>query len=495
MRSTIFAVALWAAFAGTVFAAESSSPNVLFLIADDASPTFGVYGYDWVKTPHIDRLARRGIVFENVYTPTAKCAPSRAAILTGRNPWQLEQGANHQTFFPAKFKAFTEALSDAGVYVGSQGKFWGPGDARTAEGEVRKWGLTTSGGESQKPDGGAKFKQFLADRPKDKPFFFWFGSTNPHRAYVPDSGLAAGKKPSDIDHVPAYWPDNDVVRRDLLDYAVEVETYDAQVGGLLKVLEESGEADNTLVIVTSDHGMPFPRVKGHNYHASNHVPLVAAWPKGIVDGGRRVADFISFIDLAPTILGVFGVSEEKSGLSKITGRSFLDLLTNKPAHDRSFVILGRERNDVYARPGSEAGLGYPVRGIREGNLLYLHNFKPDRWPCGNVELGLLDTDGGPTKSWLETAGDSDRFWQFCFGKRPADELFDLAADPDCVKNLAQEAAYRETLAKLHDKLIAELKQQNDPRVLGQGDVFDNYPTTKPAPGSAPKKAGKKKPQP
>jgi N-sulfoglucosamine sulfohydrolase len=493
MRSSLFAVALSLTFSVAALTAERSTPNVLFLIADDASPTFGVYGYDWVKTPNIDRLAKQGVVFENTYTPTAKCAPSRAAILTGRNPWQLEQGANHQTFFPAKFKVFTEALSDAGVYVGAQGKFWGPGDARTTAGEPRRWGLTTSGGDSQKPDGGAKFKQFLADRPKDKPFFFWFGSTNPHRAYAPDSGLAAGKKPSDIDHVPAYWPDNDVVRRDLLDYAVEVETYDAQVGGLLKVLEESGEAENTLVLVTSDHGMPFPRVKGHNYHASNHVPLIAAWPKGIVAGSRRVADFISFIDLAPTLLEVFGVSEEKSGLSAITGRSFLDLLKNKPAHDRSFVILGRERNDVYARPGSEAGLGYPVRGIREGNLLYLHNFKPDRWPCGNVELGLLDTDGGPTKSWLEAAGDSDRFWQFCFGKRPANELFDLASDPDCVKNLAEDASYRETATKLHDKLIAELKRQNDPRVSGQGDVFDNYPTTKPAPGSAPtKKAGKKK---
>ena len=372
----------------------------------------------------------------------------------------------------------------------------GPGDARTVDGEPRRWGLTTSGGDSQRPDGGAKFKQFLADRPKDKPFFFWFGSTNPHRAYAPDSGLAAGKKPSDIDHVPAYWPDNDVVRRDMLDYSIEVETYDAQVGGLLKVLEESGEAGNTLVLVTSDHGMPFPRVKGHNCDASNHVPLVAYWPQGIAGRGRRVTDFISLIDLAPTVLEVFGVTEKKSGLSNITGRSFTDLLKNKPGHDRSFVILGRERNDVYARPGTEAGLGYPVRGIREGNLLYLHNFKPDRWPCGNIELGLLDTDGSPTKSLLEAAGDADRFWQLCFGKRPADELFDLASDPDCVKNLAEDASYRETAMKLHDKLIAQLKQQNDPRVLGQGDVFDNYPTTKRAPGAQPKKqSGKKKAKP
>lgn len=461
--------------------AQAGPPNVLFCIADDASAHFGAYGCDWVKTPNIDRLAKRGITFDGAYTPTAKCAPSRAAILTGRNPWQLEEAANHQPFFPHQYKAFTEALSEADVYVGAQGKFWGPGEAKTADGQKRTWGLVTSGRSSQDAnDQGAKFREFLAARPKDKPFFFWFGSTNPHRTYERDSGLAAGKKPTDVDHVPAYWPDNDTVRRDMLDYAIEVELYDAQVGSLLKVLEESGEAENTLVVVTSDHGMPFPRVKGHNYDLSNRVPLVACWPKGIVEPGRRTGDFVPNIDFCPTFLELFGVDPTKSGLHTITGRSFTDVLQNQPQHDRSFVILGRERNDVRARPGTEAGLGYPVRGIREGNLLYLHNFAPDRWPCGNVELGLLDTDASPTKSLVEGLGRGDKYWEFCFGKRPAEELFDLATDPDCVKNLATDGAYRETIAKLHGKLIAQLKQQNDPRILGQGDVFDRYPTFKKA---------------
>jgi hypothetical protein len=148
---------------------------------------------------------------------------------------------------------------------------------------------------------------------------------------------------------------------------------------------------------------------------------------------------------------------------------------------------------VRARPGTEAGLGYPVRGIREGSFLYLHNFKPDRWPCGNAELGFLDTDASPTKKWVEDAGDSDKFWQFCFGKRPAEELFDLASDPDCVKNLAAEPSQRDRVTAMHEKMVAELKRQNDPRVLGQGDVFDNYPTAKGAgqrKPAAPKKAAK-----
>jgi N-sulfoglucosamine sulfohydrolase len=458
--------------------AAESVPNILFCIADDASPHFGAYGYRWVNTPHIDRLASQGLVFDHAYTPTAKCAPSRAAILTGRNPWQLEEGANHQSFFPAAYKVFTECLSEAGYYVGAQGKFWGPGTALTLDGQPRKWGLVTSGGDSQADDRGEKFRKFLAERPAKQPFFYWFGSTNPHRSYKLDSGLAAGKKPEQIEHVPGYWPDNETVRRDMLDYAVEVELYDSQVGSLLKVLQASGEAENTLVIVTSDHGMPFPRVKGHNYDASNRVPLIAAWPRGIASPGRRVADPVSLISLAPTFLEVMGTDPEKLGMKTITGKSLIDLFRNQPQLDRSYVILGRERNDVRARPGTEAGLGYPVRGIRRGNYLYLHNFEPDRWPCGNVELGLLDTDASPTKAFIENAGDSDRYWQFCFGKRPNEELFDLSTDPDCTKNLAAEPEYRSTAALLKEQLFADLRQQQDPRILGQGEIFDRYPTAK-----------------
>lgn len=488
---------LFASLRPSATAAETI-PNVLFCIADDASPTMGAYGTRWVKTPNIDRIAERGIVFENAYTPTAKCAPSRAATLTGRNPWQLEEGANHQSFFPANYGAFTEVLASAGRYVGAQGKFWGPGDAKTSDGKARTWGLVTSGGESQKDDGGAKFKKFLEERPNDVPFFYWFGSTNPHRAYELDSGLQAGKKPEDIDHVPNCWPDNDVVRRDMLDYAIEVELYDKQVGSMIRVLEESGEFDNTLIIITSDHGMPFPRVKGHNYHASNHIPFIACWTNGIVKPGRRVEDFVSLISVAPTVLEAMHVENAKAAsmMKPITGMSLMSLFRNESNNKLDKlgerVILGRERNDVYARPGSESGLGYPVRGIRRDKYFYLVNFKPDRWPCGDVDLGLKDTDASPTKSWIENAGSSDKYWQFCFGKRPAEELYDLSKDPDCTQNLIGTAEANAVVPGLKQELFDELTQQNDPRILGRGDIFDNYPTAKRDPSKSPKKTSQKK---
>lgn len=464
--------AFWIAQAS--IAAEPQRPNVLFIIADDASMHFGKACHcDWVSTPNIDRLAKQGLVFENVYTPTSKCAPSRAAILTGRYPWQLEEAANHQPYFPAKYKAFTEVLSEKHIHCGGAGKRWGPGQAKLADGSPRDFAMKSVGSQ-QSANPGAGLSAFLEERPIDSPFFYWFGSNNPHRPYKLDSGIAAGKKLSDIDRVPAYLPDNETVRSDMLDYAMEVEDFDAQIGSLLDALDASGLTNNTLVIVTSDHGMPFPRIKGHTFDDAHHIPFIASWPVGIVRPDRRVADFINFIDLAPTFLELFAIDGQAAGMFPISGHSFTDLLRDEPGTQRPFVIFGRERNDVLARPGSKHGLGYPVRAIRQGNFLFVRNFEPDRWPCGNPDLGLKDTDDSPTKRLIEESGDSSPYWQHAFGKRLAEQLFDLVADPDCVTNLASEAKYSEKVAAMNTTLIAELRRQNDPRIVDQGAVFDEY---------------------
>ncbi len=460
-------------------ARAAGPPNVLFIVADDASRHFGAtYGCRWVRTPHIDRLAAAGIVFDNFYVATSKCSPSRAAMLTGRNPWQLGAAANHWPVFPPEFMAFTEAVAAKGVACGGDGKLWAPGEARTAMGAPRDFGM-------QRPPGGGEqaagvgLAAFLRQRPDGIPFFYWFGSRRPHRPYERDAGLAAGKKPADVDRVPAIWPDDEAVRRDLLDYAAAIEAFDVEVGSLLEALDAAGEQENTLVVVTSDNGMPFPRVKGHTFDEAHHLPLVVRWPAGIVHPGRREAALVGEIDFAPTFLELFGVDGQAAGMAPITGTSFTDLLRDSPRHERPFVIIGRERNDTQGRPGTPSGLGYPARGIRQGDWLYVHNFAPDRWPCGDPDRGLNDTDDGPTKRAIVAAGEGDPFWKLCFGKRPADELYDLAADPDCVRNLAVEpgvAARRETLRQA---LMAELTRQQDPRVLGRGDEFDRYESPRP----------------
>jgi len=483
MRTAIATVAATLSLApglcwAVVEEAGTSAPvRVLFCIADDASPHFGAYGCTWAKTPAIDRLAQEGITFDRAYTPTAKCSPARAAILTGRYPWQLEAAANHNPFFPPNSMAFTEALADAGVAVGAAGKFWSPGVAQTADGADRTWGIGPPG-LARSGEAASSYREFLAGLPPDKPAFFWFGSTNPHRPYARDAGLAAGKQLTDIDRVPAYWPDDEIVRRDMLDYATRIEAFDAEIAALLDVLDTSGQAKNTIVIVTSDHGMPFPRVKGHCFEAAHRVPLVVRLPAGGREaGGRRVNDFVNFVDLAPTFLELFGIAAETSGMRPITGRSIVDLFEDRPVAGppRDATFIGRERNDVNGRAGTPSGLGYPARGIREGNHLYVKNFAPDRWPCCDPDLGLTDTDPGPTKQFIAVAGQLDRFWNRCFGLRPAEELYDVEKDPDCLKNLAGDAAHVTVRSRLAERLMAALREQEDPRVLGKGDVFDQYP--------------------
>lgn len=449
-------------------------PNVLFIIADDASRHFGAsYGCDWVKTPHIDRLAAEGIVFDNFYVATSKCSPSRAAILTGRNPWQLAEAANHYPTFPPQFMAFPEACSAAGIRCSAAGKVWEPGKAHMADGRPRNFGLANAPS-GKDGSAGAGFAAFLAKRDQSKPFFYWFGSRRPHRNYKRDSGLAAGKQLADIDRVPAIWPDTDVVRGDMLNYAVAIESFDREVGSLIAALDAAGETANTLVVVTSDNGMPFPRIKGHTFDDAHRMPLVVRWPAGITRPGRREAALVSEIDFAPTFLELLGVDGRARGMEPITGRSFTDLLRSEPARERPFVVIGRERNNAYARPGTPSGLGYPTRGIRQGDFLYVHNFTPDRWPCGSPDLQLLDTDDGPTKQAIVKAGDGDPHWQICFGKRPADELYDLVNDPDCVRNLAPDPAMNDRMETMRRTLMEELMRQDDPRVLGRGDEFDRY---------------------
>lgn len=461
---------------------KAGQPNILFAIADDWSfGHAGSYGCSWVKTPAFDRVARDGILFTKAYTPVAKCAPSRAAILTGRNPWLLEAAANHNCFFPPKFKTYPEALGDGGYFVGVTGKGWAPGVANDADGRRRQMtGRPFNARKAEPPtpeisdnDYCGNFADFLDAAPKDAPWCFWYGSTEPHRHYERGSGATkGGRKPTDIDRVPACWPDSDVVRTDMLDYAFEIEHFDRHLGRMLALLEDRGLLANTLVVVTSDNGMPFPHAKGDTCEAANHMPLAIMWPKGIAAPGRVAADFVSFIDLAPTFIEAAGLAWEQTGLAPATGRSLADIFAGRRTN-RDHVLIGKERNDV-GRPHDQ---GYPTRGVVTDATLYLHNFEPTRWPGGNPETGYLDTDGSPTKTAvLESRRTPNRrfFWEVCYGKRPAEQLYDLRTDPDCAENLAGRVA-TEPLKK---RLFAELEAQGDPRMLGQGHLFDAYPYAK-----------------
>jgi len=475
-----------AAVPAEISAAESSRPNILFAIADDWSfGHAGVYGNRWVKTPGFDRVAKQGVLFTNAYTPNAKCAPSRACILTGRNSWQLKQAANHVCFFPAEFKSYAEALAEHGYSVAYTGKGWGPGVAKDEAGKPRRMTGRSFNRRRAKPpargmsrnDYAANFQDFLDSADKQKPWCFWYGASEPHRGYEFGVGVKRGKKLSDIKHVPGYWPDNTTIRNDMLDYAVEVEHFDSHLVRMLDLLEKRGLLENTLVVVTSDHGMPFPRCKGQAYDDSNHVPLAIMWKKGVAKPGRLVTDYVSFIDFAPTFLEVAGLRWKQAGMSLSPGRSLTDILRSEKSGrvnpKRDHVLLGKERHDV-GRPNDN---GYPIRGIVADGMLYLRNYEPDRWPAGNPVTGYLNCDGSPTKTavlQLRRTGKNATFWKLCFGKRPAEELYNVKTDPDCLMNLAAGSRHAAVKGRLQKRMVTRLKEQGDPRMFGKGDVFDKY---------------------
>jgi arylsulfatase A-like enzyme len=455
-------------------AAENRRPNILFIIFDDWGwRDAGAYGSTWVKTPHFDRVAREGVLFKNAFTSNPKCSPCRASILTGRNTWQLKEAVSHNGLFPAGFEVYPDLLEQAGYAVGLTGKGWGPGDFKTQAQRTRNPAGPSFDKFTQEPiasgigrnDYAKNFEAFLQQRDKARPFSFWMGLSEPHRAYEWNSGARLGKNPAEV-KVPAYFPDTEIVRRDLLDYAVEVEWGDAQIGRALAVLEAAGELDNSLIVVTSDHGMPFPFVKGQIHEDAFHLPLAIRWGKGIKPG-RVVEDFINVRDFAPTYLELAGLKPH----AQMTGKSLAKILRSEKSgwvENREVMLAGKERHDL-GRPND---LGYPVRAIRTREFLYVHNFHPERWPAGNPETDFGNVDPSPTKDVLKALG--GHYYELSLGKRLPDELYRLSDDSECVRNLANDLAFKEVVEELRYKMMSLLKDDGDPRALGHTEVFDTY---------------------
>lgn len=460
-------------------AAVNRRPNILFVISDDQSwRDTGAEGSRLVRTPAFDRVAREGARFTHAFSASPSCTPSRSAVLTGRHIWQIgEAGLLYGTLSPA-YPPFTHALADAGYFVGFTGKGWGPGDWEAGglkrpplgkEFNARMQSPAPHAALDQR-DYAANFEDFLRERPAGAPFFFWFGPTEPHRVFEEGAGVRAGKRTADV-KVPPYWPDTEEVRRDILDYAHEIDVLDAHLARVLAKLEAAGELDNTLIVVTSDNGMPFPRAKTTLYDPGVRMPLAVRWP-GRVPAGRVIDDFASHTDFAPTFLEAAGLAAPAT----YAGRSLLPVLTStrtgRVAAERTAAFMGLERH-TWCRPD---GAGYPMRAIRTHDFLYIRNFAPDRWPTGGPEFVSSnktfhgDVDGAPIKDFMEAPENQRRFpreFALSYGKRPLEELYGVRADPDQVNNLAADSAHAATRAKLWTELRAYLEKTGDPRLRGE----------------------------
>jgi uncharacterized sulfatase len=277
--------------------------------------------------------------------------------------------------------------------------------------------------------------------------------------------------------VPSFLPDSPEVRSDILDYYYEIERFDRDLGKIISFLEQNGEFENTIIVVTGDNGMPFPRAKTTLYDSGVREPLAICWPEK-VKGGRIINDLISFADFAPTFLEVAGLIPP----SEMTGKSLYSILISGESgmvdSTRTKVFTAMERH-TWCRPEN---VGYPMRAIRTHDYLYIHNYAPDRWPAGDPERWWWrevydEIDGGPAKYYMMKNRNADsvrHLFKLGFEKRPGEELYDLKNDPDQMNNIAYDHKYETVKLKLSVELVEYLKQTNDPRETGQKIMWDCY---------------------
>jgi len=515
----------------------------LFAFADDWGRYASAYAKldgpgtinDVVRTPNFDRVATEGVLFRRAFVSAPSCTPCRSALLSGQHFWRTGRGAILQgAIWDGSQPAYPLLLNEAGYHLGETYKVWSPGTPVDAPYGGGKFAYEKAGGAfnqfsqnvtkqvaAGKPVEAAKqmlydqvlanFNAFLADRKPDQPFCYWFGPTNVHRKWIKGSGKALwGINPDDLKgKLPAFLPDVPEVREDMADYLGEAQAFDAALGVLIKRLEEAGELDNTLIVVSGDHGPPgFPHGKCNLYDFGSSVSLAMRW--GGAKGGRVVDDLISLTDLAPTFLELAGVAVPE----RMTGRSLAEILKSEKSGQvdprRTTVFIGRERHVENARADY---MPYPQRAIRTHDYLYIINFKPDRWPLGDpyrldgdnvpsateitedTRATLPDEDAGPTKAWLVGVRNDPKWkehYEWVYGKRPREELYDMKSDPQQTKNVAADPSYSKIRLELEQKLLAELQRTGDPRMVEDGRFFETPPLSgplakQPAPG---KKKGK-----
>lgn len=510
------------------FAAEKKPLNIIFCFADDWGRYAGAYApHDTshainqvVKTPTIDAIARDGVLFKNAFVNSPSCTPCRSALLSGQYFWRTKRGAILRgAEWDPSIPSYPLLLRDAGYHIGKSYKVWSPGTPADAPYGGQAYAYEKSGGminsfsqnASRLVKSGMSFEaakakilaqvrgnfdSFLAARKPGQPFCYWFGPTHTHRTYEKGSGQALWgiEEKSLQGKLPKFLPDVPEIRADFADYLGEVQALDASIAIILEQLEKSGEAENTLVIVSGDHGVPgIPGGKCNLYDFGTGVALIARGPG--IKGGRVIDDFVNLMDLAPTFLEAGGVNVPEL----MTGRSILGIFQSGKSGQvdptRTWVVTGRERHVDAAREGY---LPYPQRALRTEKFLLIRNFAPDRWPMGSPNLAtkaptvqqvennthaiFADMDASPTKAWLYQRRDEAQwksYYDYAFGKRPGIELYDLKADPAQRHNLAADPQFASVRAELEQQLLSELRRTADPRLIDDGRYFETPPLAGP----------------
>ncbi|HBV61867.1 MAG TPA: sulfatase [Rhodopirellula sp.] len=514
---------------GPAAALAADRPNIVMAFADDWGKYASAYGAlapgginDHVSTPNFDAVAQDGLLFTRAFVSAPSCTPCRSSLLSGQHFWRCNRASILQgAIWDMSIPAYPLLLEDSGYRIGHTYKVWSPGTPANAP----------HGGKSRAHNRhGSKFNQFSQSAMKntnrdagkrtlleevrknvrsfldadndgkadnDQPFCYWFGPTNCHRKWIAGSGKELwGIDPDSLKgKLPPFLPDVPVVREDFADYLGEAQAFDAGLGVLMEELKRINAFENTILVVSGDHGIPgITRGKCSLYDLGTQVPLAIRWPKGITAKGRVVDDFVSLPDLAPTFLEAAGVDVPKNMTAKSLSTIFKSNASGLIDASRDAVFTGRERHVAHARTGNKP---YPQRAIRTDQYLYIINFEPDRWPMGtgpgfgadnsampdyeilreNTFAAFGDLDASPTKAWIITHRDeSPDFFEYAVGRAPRFELYDIKKDPHCIKNLASLETTKQIQKELHQRLTREQDRTGDPRISDQV-IFEFSPFT------------------
>ena len=449
-------VSLMAALAAPALVAKP--PNILWLSIEDTGQQ--VEPYDaYARTPNIGRLAREGVTFLEAFSHSPVCAPTRSGIITGMYPTAI--GTHHmrsRMVPPPHVRAFPEYLRKLGYYTTNNSKtdynFEVPITAWDDSSRTAHW--------KNRPD-------------PDQPFFAVFNFGSSHEGSVRRQFAARAEDPSAAIHdadrlpLPPYYPDTPKVREAWAAYYDVVTITDRTIGEMLQELEDAGLADETLVVFWGDHGVGLARGKRWIYDSGLKVPLIMRWP-GKIEPGTLRADFVQFLDLAPTMISVAGGEPP----AHLHGRV---ILGDDQGPEPAFLYHGRDRMDERYDM---------IRAVRDRRYLYLRNFESHRpW----VQF-MRTPSQGPVYQELERlrlAGSLGPLTApFMARTKPPEELYDVISDPHQVRNLAADSRYAEPLAHLRGKLEAWMRRMDDKGLVPEPELYRRmYPNESDATTEAP----------
>ena len=412
---------------------EGKQPNFILFITDDISwDDLGCYGSKVAKTPHLDQMAKEGMLFHGAYLSISSCSPSRCSIISGRYPHNTGAAELH-TELPADQPVFPEALQAAGYYTAISGKH------HMGKAVNRGFDKVSAG---KGPSKSGDWVPMLQERPRDKPFFFWFASSDAHRGWALND-KAPLYKPEDIE-VPPYLYDGPVTRTDLAQYMHEVSRTDYYIGQLRAELKRQGIEKDTYIIYMTDNGRPFPRSKTRLYDSGIRTPFLIARPGTIAPAETR--SLISSIDISATILELAGAKKDK----RIQGVSFAPILENPKVTVRDYVFAEHNWHVYHAHE----------RMVRFGNFLYIRNNFPNQ---PNLSYESDDHYPAGLELWLaHAAGKTNpKQHQLFANPCPPEELFQVNEDPHQLRNLADDPKHGKTLKQARALLTKWVKQTGD----------------------------------